>query len=141
MHFTMHETDKQVSSYVSVKFEEKREEKQNCEISHIDRITLDPTIYIENQNLIIISMCGAQDVQDGLGYTSFQTFFGHDSFRRFSDVTFSDSWDVSNVHVAKRFAMHGLVAMHERIAHRLNIMDDWVIWLTYRNGHMQLTSM
>ena len=47
----MHETDKQVSNYVSVKFKEKREkEKQNCEISHIDRITLDPTIYIERQN-------------------------------------------------------------------------------------------
>ena len=46
MHFTMHETDKQVSSCVSVKFEEKKGKKQNCEISHIDRITLDPRIYI-----------------------------------------------------------------------------------------------
>ena len=35
-------------------------------------------------------------------------------------------------------ATHGLVAMHVRIAHGLNFMDDWVMWLNYRNGHMQL---
>ena len=55
----MHETDKQASSYVSVKFEEEKEEKQNCEISHIDRIRLDPIVYIESQNPFIILMCRA----------------------------------------------------------------------------------
>ena len=66
-HFTMHETDKQVSSYVSVKFEEKKRKKQNCEISHIDRLALDLTVYIERQNLFIISMYEAQNVQGYLG--------------------------------------------------------------------------
>ena len=33
-HFTMHETDKQVSSYVSVKFEEKREKTKLWDIPH-----------------------------------------------------------------------------------------------------------
>ena len=33
---------------------------------------------------------------------------------------------------------HGLVTMHVQIAHGLNFMDDWVMWLIYRNGHMQL---
>ena len=60
-YFTTHETDKQVSSYVSVKFEKekKRKKRQNCEISHIDRTTLEPRIYKGNQNIFIISMCGA----------------------------------------------------------------------------------
>ena len=35
-------------------------------------------------------------------------------------------------------AMHGLVAMHIRIAHGLNFMDDWAMWLNFRNDHMQL---
>ena len=35
-------------------------------------------------------------------------------------------------------ATHGLVAMHIRIAHGLNFLDDWAMWLNYRNGHMQL---
>ena len=57
-HFTMYKTDKQVSSYVSVKFKEKGK-NQIYEISHIGRLTLDTTIYIESQNLFMISMCGA----------------------------------------------------------------------------------
>ena len=37
--------------------------------------------------------------------------------------------------------MHRLVAMHIRIAHGLNFMDDWAMWLNFRNGHMQLKAM
>ena len=44
-YFITHETNEQVSSYESVKFEEKRK-RQNSEISHIDRTTLEPRIYI-----------------------------------------------------------------------------------------------
>ena len=66
-YFTTHEMDKQASRYVSEKFEEKRGGKQNCKISHIDKITLDSPIYIESQNLFIISMCEAQNVQGDLG--------------------------------------------------------------------------
>ena len=61
-HFTMHETDKQVSSYVSVKFWREKGEKQNCEISHID-----PGVYKQIQNsLLHIRVCG---VQSDLIYT------------------------------------------------------------------------
>ena len=35
-------------------------------------------------------------------------------------------------------ATHGLVAMHVRIVHGLNFMDDWAMCLNYKNGHMQL---
>ena len=45
MYFTTHELDKKVSIYVSDKFEEKKGKTQNCEISHIDKTTLEPTIY------------------------------------------------------------------------------------------------
>ena len=41
-------------------------------------------------------------------------------------------------HVHGSVVMHGLVAMHVRIAHGLNFMDDWAMWLIYKNGHMQL---
>ena len=34
--------------------------------------------------------------------------------------------------------VYGLVAMHVRIVHRLNFMDDWVIWPNYTDGRMQL---
>ena len=58
-YFTTHKTDKQVSSYMSVKFKAKKKKRQNCEISHIDRTTLEPRIYKGNQNIFILSMCGA----------------------------------------------------------------------------------
>ena len=35
-------------------------------------------------------------------------------------------------------ATHRLFAMHVWIAHGLNFMDDWIMWLNYRNDHMQL---
>ena len=31
--------------------------------------------------------------------------------------------------VVRRFVMHGLVVMNIRIAHGLNFIDDWVMWL------------
>ena len=65
-----------------------------------------------------------------------QKFLNVFGFRHFR--IFSASWDVLDRCVARQFATHGLVAMHVRIAHGLNFMDDWVLWLTYRNGHMQL---
>ena len=61
MHVTMHKMDKQVLSYVSVKFEEKKRKKQNCEISHIDRTSQDPGVYKHIQNPILhIRVCGVQ---------------------------------------------------------------------------------
>ena len=50
-----------------MKRKREKEEKQNCEISHIDRLALDLTVYIERQNLFIISMYEAQNVQGYLG--------------------------------------------------------------------------
>ena len=44
----------------------KRRKKHNCEISHIDRVRLDLTVYIERQN-IFLSMYAAQNVQGDLG--------------------------------------------------------------------------
>ena len=43
-----------------------KEEKQNCEISYIDRIRSDTTVYIESHNLFIILKCRAQNVQGDL---------------------------------------------------------------------------
>ena len=64
----MHEVDKQVLSYVSVKFEEKKRKKQNCEISHIDRTSQDPGVYKQIQNsLLHTGLCGAQNVQGDMG--------------------------------------------------------------------------
>ena len=37
-----------------------------------------------------------------------------------------------------RGRVYDLVATHVRIAHKLNFMDDWVIWPNYTDGHMQL---
>ena len=48
------------------KFEEKKGKTQNYEISHIDRLTLEPRIYKGNQNIFILSMCEAQSVQGDL---------------------------------------------------------------------------
>ena len=58
------------------KFEEKKGKTQNCEISHIDRLTLEPRIYKGNQNIFILSMCGAQSVQGDLSKTVWHDCFG-----------------------------------------------------------------
>ena len=51
----MHEMDKQVFKYVSMKFEEKEEgENKNCEISHIDRTTVTLEVYNQKQNTLFI---------------------------------------------------------------------------------------
>ena len=46
-----------MSSYVNVKFEKKRREKQNCEISHIDRTNKPLTIYKVEQKLLSLCLC------------------------------------------------------------------------------------
>ena len=34
--------------------------------------------------------------------------------------------------------VHNSVTTHGLVVHGLNFMDDWAMWLNYRNGHMQL---
>ena len=58
------------------KFEEKMGITQNCEISHIDRLTLEPRKYKENQNIFILSMCGAQSVEGDLSKLVWHYCFG-----------------------------------------------------------------
>ena len=53
----MHEVDKQILNYASMKFEEKRGKKKNCEISHINRTTATPEVYKQTQNTLFIIEC------------------------------------------------------------------------------------
>ena len=56
MYFTMRKKDKQVLSYVSMKFEEKMKKNKNCEISHIVRPEVTPEVYNQKKNTSFISV-------------------------------------------------------------------------------------
>ena len=75
--------------------------KQNSEISHIYRITLDPTIYIESENLFLYQCVDHRMLKVTWARLSVWMVW---TFRMFSAL-----WDLSDGCVARWFATHGLV--------------------------------